>query len=378
MVKILIAPDSFKGTLTSKEAGDIIQSAFMKAGYDGAVALPVSDGGDGMTEAVRDAIGGEIIETTVKGPLFYAVTARYILNGKTAVIESAESCGLILVPEGERDVMNSTTYGVGQMISDALSRGAENIVIGLGGSAANDGGTGAACALGVKFYGEHNFIPVGRTLGNIKKIDYSALNPRLKSARIIACCDVTNPFYGKNGAAYVFAGQKGASPEEIKRLDEGLKHLAGLITGCDLKTLPGSGAAGGLGGGIAAFLGGELKNGFTVVSSLLGLEEKIKAADIVITGEGKTDSQTSGGKLPAGVAALCKKYGRKCILISGCIDGDISPLFKMGITKAYSAVPTVPKKLPSKTEAADALYGAALRAAQDLEKEQTAECGGLI
>ena len=339
----------------------------MKEGFDEIVMLPASDGGDGMTEAVRDAIGGQIVEIEVKGPLFQAVKAEYIITGKIAVMESAQACGLMRVPEGERDIMNSTTYGVGQLIADALSRGAENIIIGLGGSATNDGGTGAACALGIKFYGDFPFIPVGRTLENIKKIDYSNLDKGLKSAHIVACCDVVNPFCGKNGAAYVFAKQKGASSEEIKRLDAGLGHISDLVTDCDLKTMPGSGAAGGLGGGIAAFLGGELKNGFEIISSLLGLEEKIKSSDFVITGEGKTDAQTSGGKLPAGVASLCKRYGRPCILISGCIDGDISPLYDMGITTAYATVPIIPKKLPSKTEAADALYTAALKAARKIK-----------
>jgi glycerate kinase len=366
MKNILIAPDSFKGTLTSREAGDIIQSAFMKARFDNITVLPVSDGGDGMTDAVKEALGGKTVKTEVKGPFFETIKAEYILCGKTAVIESAEACGLIRVPEDSRDPMNTTTYGVGQLISDALSKGAENIIIGLGGSATNDGGVGMACALGVKFYSDYSFIPVGRTLINIKRIDLSSLDKRLKNAHITACCDVSNPFCGKNGAAYVYAKQKGASPEEIKRLDAGLEHLADIITNTDLKTFPGSGAAGGLGGGIAAFLGGTLMKGFEVISGLLGLEKKIQETDIVITGEGKTDSQTSSGKLPAGIASICKKYSKTCILISGCIDGDISSLYDTGVTKAYATVTDIPKKLPSKREAADTLYTTALKAAKEL------------
>lgn len=369
MKRILISTDSYKGTLSSKEAGEIINSAFMREGFFDNLVLPLSDGGDGMTEAVREAAGGETVRAEVKGPLFEQVAAEYVRIGKTAVIESSQACGLVRVPENSRDVMNATTYGVGQLILHALSGGAENIILGLGGSATNDGGTGMACALGVKFYGDYPFIPVGRSLENIKRIDMSGLDPRVKRANIIACCDVDNPFFGKNGAAYIFATQKGASKEEVRRLDKGLSHLASLITNVDLKNLPGSGAAGGLGGGIAAFLGGNLKRGFDVISSFVCLEDKIRQFDMVITGEGKTDFQTLSGKLPAGVAAVCKKYSKKCILISGCIEGDISPLFERGISLAYAAAEEVPQKTPDKTEAADALYRTALRAAKEIKAD---------
>lgn len=367
MKRILIATDSYKGSLSSKDVGEIINSAFLREGFGENVVLPVSDGGDGMTEAVKEAVGGEIVNVSVKGPMFDEVSAEYVLLGKTAIIESSRACGLSLVPEKQRDVMNATTYGVGQMIAHALSKGAENIIIGLGGSATNDGGTGMAAALGVKFYGDYPFIPVGRTLENIKRIDKSGLDKRLLKANIVACCDVDSPFCGKKGAAFMFAGQKGASAEEIKRLDAGLAHLASLIPDINLKKQQGSGAAGGLGGGIVAFLGGTLKRGFDVMSGLIGLEDKIKMFDMVITGEGKTDVQTLTGKLPSGIAALCKKHGKECIIISGCVEGDISPLFDAGVSAVYPTVEDVPKKTPSQMDAADALYRTALKVAKEIK-----------
>lgn len=368
-------PDSFKGTLTSAEAGEIIKTAFCEAGFPRAAAFAVSDGGDGAAEAIFSGLGGEKIAVSVMGPLFTEVCAEYLLFGKSAFIESASCYGLGLVPEQNRDVMNATTFGVGQMILHALARGAETVLVGLGGSAGNDGGAGCAAALGVRFYNAAGraFIPTGRTLADVFKIDFSNRDKRLVNTNLTALCDVANPFYGKNGAARVFAKQKGASAEEIKRLDEGLRHLAGLITHCELQNLPGSGAAGGLGGGIAAFLGGTLKSGFDVFASLLGLSEKIKNADLVITGEGKTDFQTLSGKLPAGVAALCKKHGKPCLLISGCIQGDMAPLYEMGITAAYATVPSAPKRTPDKAAAAGALYKTAQKAARDVKNSAKPE-----
>lgn len=359
IMKILIATDSFKGTFSSLDAGEIIRSAFSDCGFDDVTVLAVSDGGDGLIEAARFIDGGRVIRANVKNPFFNEVTAKYVMVGDTAVIESAEACGLAY----GKDVMNATTYGVGQLILSAISNGAKKIILGLGGSGTNDGGAGMACALGAKFYDTYSFIPVGRNLVNVKRTDLSKMSKKLDGVEIIGCFDVDSPFCGEYGAAYRFARQKGATPAEVERLDEGLSVFADAV-GID-KTLPGSGAAGGLGGGIAAFLGGKLKKGFDVMSSLLGIENAVKNADVVITGEGKTDIQTLAGKLPYGIADLCYSYGRHCILISGCTDGDIEPIYDAGVSQIFTCYDKIPKTL-DKDDAKKRLYSAACRAAESL------------
>ncbi len=358
-MKILITTDSFKGTFSSSEAGEIIRSAFADSGFDDVTVLPVSDGGDGLTEAALYIKGSKVVKTKVKNPFFNEVTAKYVIVGDSAIIESAEACGIMY----GKDVMNATTYGVGQLMLSAIANGAKKLIIGLGGSGTNDGGAGMACALGAKFYDTYSFIPVGRTLGNVKKADLSKMNKNLKDVEIIACSDVDSPFCGNAGAAYRFARQKGAAPAEVERLDAGLESFASVV-GID-KALPGSGAAGGLGGGLAVFAGAKIRRGFEVLNPLLGIEDAVRSADVVITGEGKTDIQTLAGKLPYGIAELCYSYGRHCILISGCTDGDIETIYDAGVSQIFTCFEEPPKTL-DKDDARKRLYSASCRAANSL------------
>lgn len=360
----LILVDSFKGTFSSARAGGIIKSAFLRAGFGSVDCLPVSDGGEGFADAAAGKIGGNKINAAVTGPLFEKTDASYILAGKTAVIESAEACGLKLVPKSRRDPLKTTTYGVGELVAHAVLNGAEDIIIGLGGSATNDGGTGFACALGGKFYGTRSPVPVGGTLKDITSVDLSAVNAKYSGVSITGCYDVSTPFCGEDGASRVYSPQKGADQAGVEILEAGMKNLAGLISPPDLFTLRGGGAAGGLGGGIAAFTGGSLKRGFDYISSLLKLEEIIPRYDLVVTGEGKTDPQTLYGKLPAGVAAICLAKGVDCFLISGAVVGDLTKLYGLGVTKSFAAAPPYKEgESINITLAEKNLYSAALRAA---------------
>lgn len=344
--KILVAVDSFKGCFSSVEAGDIIKEVLVSEGFTNISVMGVSDGGDGFTEAVSALHGAVVKKVNVKGPFFYEVPAKYVLFGDTAVIESAQACGIVY----GLDVMNSTTYGVGQMIDDAVANGAKHIVLGLGGSATNDGGSGMLCALGAVFNKKHPFIPAGRTLCNITDADFSAVSEKMKDIDVLGCCDVNAVFNGKNGAAYRFAKQKGASSEEIKRLDSGLEHLSRYYKK-GISDIAGTGAAGGLGGAILMLPKGKLESGFKLFARLSDLENAISSADIVITGEGKTDARSAEGKLPSGIALTCKTYNKPCYIICGCTDGDISTLNEYGVLKVFPSYDKPQKQI----EKADAV-----------------------
>ncbi|MBQ6043765.1 MAG: glycerate kinase [Clostridia bacterium] len=360
-MKILVACDSFKGSFSSAKAGDIIRSGLIEGGIREVEVCPVSDGGDGFGSVTARVEGAEKRTAKVKDAFFGETEAEYhIINGD-AYIESARACGLRF----GKDVMRATTYGVGQLIYSAAVNGAKNIYVGLGGSGTNDGGCGMACALGVKFYSDYSFIPTGRNLREIKRIDTASLFPIIKNANVFACTDVDAPFYGKNGAALTFSRQNGATAEEALRLDDGMKHLASLLS-VDVNSLPGSGAAGGLGGGIAAFLGGKIVFGFDVIEQLVGLEEKVAKADIVITGEGRTDSQTARGKLPARVAELCKAHRKPCYIISGSVKGDVSYLADMGVSGIFASYAESPAQI-DKTDAEKRLRAVACKAAESIK-----------
>ncbi|UUA77109.1 glycerate kinase [Bacillus amyloliquefaciens] len=346
-MKIIIAPDSFKESMTSKEAADSIEKGF-KAVFPDAeyTKIPAADGGEGTVQALTDATGGSIIKKTVTGPLGTPVNAAYGLlgDGRTAVIEIAEASGLHLVPRHLRDPLNTTTRGTGELIADAASRGASEIIIGLGGSATNDGGTGMASALGVRFLNEEGqeIHDGGGALHTLASIDISRLSPDLKHIRFRAACDVENPLTGENGASYVFGPQKGASEKTKVVLDRNLYHFADVLRrqhDIEADNVKGAGAAGGLGAGLIAFLQAEIQSGIDVVLDTLSFSDQIRDADLVITGEGQIDGQTIFGKTPAGIAARAAAQEIPVIALAGSLGKNFEHVYSAGITAVFSIVP---------------------------------------
>jgi glycerate kinase len=348
-MKIVIAPDSFKENLTSLEVASEIEKGLRRVWPDAeCIKVPMADGGEGTVQSLVDATGGELVKCEVAGPLGNAVTATYGLlgGGKTAVIEMAEASGLPLAPKDKRNPLAATSFGTGQLIADALYRGVEEIIIGLGGSATNDGGAGMAQALGVRFLDSEggpitDYLGGGR-LDEIVKIDTRWINPALCRVRILVACDVTNPLTGEKGASRVYGPQKGATPAMVELLDRNLAHYAALIwrdLGIDVAGRPGAGAAGGMGAGLMAFTGATLKRGVELVVAATRLEEHMQGADLAITGEGRVDFQTAFGKTPSGVAAAAKKYGVPVIAIGGGLSDDANGVFQHGIDGLESATP---------------------------------------
>ena len=335
-MKVLIAPDSYKGSLSASEVSEIIAKNISLSGKSEVYKLPMSDGGEGFSETVTAACGGETITVKVKNPHGKLINASYGIikdKVKTAVIDVASASGLILISKFDRDPVTSSTYGTGQMILDAVNRGCKKIILGLGGSATNDCGTGILSALGIRFYTREN-VEIknicGGNLCDVARIDTSDLSEKLLKTQFVIACDVDNPLVGENGAAYVYAPQKGATKEGVIFLDNCLRHFASVIEsqfGKDIATMKHGGAAGGIAAGLSVFFNTEIKSGFDIVSSVTELEEKVKKSDIVITGEGCTDSQSLCGKLPVQVAKISAKYNKPCILISGNVlltDEEIS------------------------------------------------------
>ena len=329
-MRIVVAIDSWKGTLTSTEAGEAVARGLASASEAEIDVVPVSDGGEGLVEAYRAARGGRIASASCRGPLGGRVTAVLLLVGEEAVIEMASSSGLPLVAESDRDPMRASSLGVGDQILAAIREGARSLVIGVGGSATCDGGAGMAAALGARFLdgrGEE-VEPVGGGLGRIRGIDLSSMDPRVRRARIRVACDVDNPLVGPRGAARVFAPQKGAGPAEVEILEAGIENLAAIVertTGFDMRSPRGGGAAGGLAAGLAAFCGADLAPGFETVALAIGLEEKITTADLVVTGEGTMDEQTLMGKLPSGVASLAARHGVPVVAFCGRARAVLEP-----------------------------------------------------
>ncbi len=350
-MKILMSFDSFKGTLSSIEAGQIAARAAAQKGYEAEI-ISASDGGEGLTESFILARGGKTVMIDSFDPLMNKIKAPITISGDTSVIECASTAGLCLVPPEKRNPALTTTFGLGISIKAALEMGARKIIIGLGGSATNDGGAGMAAALGVVFKksDETAFIPTGGTLGDIAEIDTSKIHPMVKKTQFIACCDVTNPLCGSNGASRIYAPQKGASPDEVNELEKNMASYS-LLIGEEISSYAGSGAAGGLGAAVKYYLSGKLAPGFETVAELIGIENKIAAADIVFTGEGCTDSQTENGKLPAGVAGLCLAHNKPCYIISGAVRGDP----KIGGATRVIAT-TTESGMPSKSTAEQRLY----------------------
>ncbi|SBW04645.1 glycerate kinase I [uncultured Alphaproteobacteria bacterium] len=355
-MKIVIAPDSFKESLSALEAARAIEAGFREVFPDAEyVKVPVADGGEGTAETLVEATGGTIVRLSVTGPLGAPVEAFFGLSGdgELAVIEAATANGLMLVPRERRDPRVTTTYGVGELIRAALDRGARHLIVGIGGSATNDGGAGMLQALGVKLADARgrDLGFGGAALAEIAAIDVSGLDPRLRDCRVEVACDVDNPLCGPKGASAIFGPQKGATPEMVKDLDANLARFAALIgktLGVAVGETPGAGAAGGLGAALLGFLGADLRPGVDIVTAAVGLADAVRDADLVITGEGRIDGQTAHGKTPIGVARVAKRFGKPVIGIAGCLTDEAGEVHAHGIEAIFSILYrccTVPEAL---------------------------------
>lgn len=343
MEKILLVPDSFKGTLSSRQVCQVMAGQLRRFFPQAQVkSIPVADGGEGSVEAFLAAAGGERRTRTVTGPFGEPVEAFYgvLGDGRTAVIEMAACAGLPLA-EGRLNPERATTYGVGELLLAAKEAGCTKAILGLGGSCTNDGGVGAAAALGAKFTRADGtaFVPSGGTLGEIAALDVSPVAQALQGMELTAMCDIDNPLYGEAGAAAVFAPQKGADAAMVARLDAGLRHLGQVAARClgrDFSHLPGAGAAGGLGFGMAAFCGAQLRMGIDAVLDAVGFDSLLPGTDVVFTGEGKIDSQSARGKVVSGVAARCRKAGVPVVAVVGQIGQGFEEMYQQGLTAVFS------------------------------------------
>jgi glycerate kinase len=330
-MRVVVAPDKFKGTLTAKEAAMALSAGWRRVDRQADVdQVPVADGGEGTLDTLLDALGGRRERVTVSGPLGDPVDADFGLvegaGGVTAVVEMARASGLGLVSEARRDPLRATTRGTGELIAAAAEHGPRRIIVCIGGSATNDGGTGMAQALGVRLLDERgrDLAPGGAALRRLDRIDATGLLPGLRRVEVVVACDVDNPLTGSRGASAVYGPQKGASPEDVHLLDDALGHFAAVVfrdLGIDVRDVPGAGAAGGLGAGLVAFLGARLRPGFEVVADALGLEGRLDGADVAVTGEGRYDTQTESGKAPAGVLRLARQAGCRTVLVAGQVEG---------------------------------------------------------
>ena len=368
-MKIIVAPDSFKGSCTSMEASLAIGKGILKVLPDAdIVRIPMADGGEGTVEALLSSCGGRTIETVVTGPLGEKVTCTFgILNNGIAVIEMSAASGLTLVPEGKRNPLITTTFGTGELIKAALDNGCKKIIIGIGGSATNDGGAGMAQALGIslKDSGGNELGFGGGELGKLADIDISNLDPRINGTEIIVACDVTNPLYGEKGASEVYGPQKGATYEMVAVLDNNLKHFSEIIKnklGKDIANIPGAGAAGGLGAGLIAFCNAALKSGINTILDACDFDRHIKDCDLIITGEGRIDAQSAYGKVPAGIAKRAKKFNKPVLVIAGGIGKDASAVYDVGIDGIMAIVNKAMPLDEAMSNAAELLEDAAERA----------------
>ena len=341
-MKFIIAPDKFKGSLTGFEFCDAVteglQMIFKQAEI---VKMPLADGGDGTIEVVKHYLKGEKISITVNDPLFRPIEASYVYAAESqiAFIEMAEASGLKLLAEDEKRVMDTSSFGTGELIVDALDQGAQKIILGIGGSATNDGGMGIASALGYLFLDANSkpLKPIGRHLNGIRSIDDFKKHPRLQAVKFKIACDVSNPFYGDKGAAYIYAEQKGASKDDINFLDQGLRNFRNVLLdqyNIDVQSIDGSGAAGGIGGGAVVFLNGELTSGIDLIKQLANFDQTIDGADWIITGEGKLDAQTLSGKTIDGVVKSAAAKKIPVAALCGSVDLSLEEQQQMGLTYA--------------------------------------------
>lgn len=348
-MKVVIAIDSLKGSLSSMEAGMAIKDGILAAKPDAEVIVkPLADGGEGTTDALIEGMNGERIDLTVTGPMHTPVDAYYgyLKDTNTAVMEMASAAGITLVPDSEKNPLLATSYGVGEMINDAIQRGCRNFIIGIGGSVTNDGGIGMLKALGVRFLDENDEDAGegGQALAKIARIDVSGMNPLLKECHIQVACDVNNPLCGENGSTYVYGPQKGVTEDMKKTLDEAMAHFARVTSETlenDYLNTPGAGAAGGLGYAFLAYTGAALTPGIELILDAVGLEEELSSADVVVTGEGRLDFQTAMGKAPVGVARLAKKYNAKVIAFAGSVTKEATACNKEGIDAFFPILRSV-------------------------------------
>jgi glycerate kinase len=345
-MKLLFASDSFKGSLSSADTIELLTKAAREVFGDDTLTsgVAVADGGEGTTDAVIEAVGGEKITVDVKGPLFEPEKAFYgKLSDTSAVMEMAAASGLPMVPDGQRNPLNTTTYGTGQMVKDALDRGFTDLSIAIGGSATNDGGMGAMIALGARFLDAsgNELKGTGSDLEKVADIDVSGLDIRLKNCHITVMCDVTNPLCGPDGATYTFGKQKGGTPEILDRLEKGMQNYRDVIRrkfGIDPDQLSGGGAAGGLGTALRVFLNGEMKSGIETVLDLIHFDERLQGVDLVVTGEGRTDWQSCFGKVLQGVGDRCAKHDIPAIALSGSLGDGADKIFGHGICSVMTTV----------------------------------------
>ncbi|MFT8340964.1 MAG: glycerate kinase [Clostridium beijerinckii] len=362
---IVLAPDSFKESMTAKEACEAMERGIKKANSNiKCLHVPMADGGEGTMQSLVDATNGEIYSLKVMGPLGNEVEAQYGILGdkEIGILEMASASGIHLVPPDQRNPLLTTTYGTGQLIKACLDKGVKKLLIGIGGSATNDGGAGVIQALGGKLLDDkgNELALGGGELGKLNSLDLKNFDPRLKDVLIEVACDVNNPLCGEKGASNVFGPQKGATQEMIAILDNNLRHYADVIKkelGKDVLDEPGAGAAGGLGAGLMAFLNGTLKKGIEMVIEYASLEEKVKEADMVWTGEGSIDFQTQYGKTPLGVATIAKKHNKPVIALAGRVGEDIEVLYESGIDSIFGI-----------TKGATSLEEALVKGQENIEK----------
>jgi glycerate 2-kinase len=346
-MKVVVAPDKFKGSLSASEAADAISRGVAHADPEAEIdRVPMADGGEGTVGALVAATGGTVREIEVTGPLGEKVKARFGLlgDGQTAVLEMAQASGLVLVPSERRDPLRATTFGTGELLLAAVDAGARRIIIGIGGSATNDGGAGLAQALGFRLVdqGGDPIAAGGGSLGALHHIENGPASERLRSVEIAVACDVDNPLCGPRGASAVYGPQKGASPEMIQTLDRGLDHLARIIErdlGTSVRDLPGAGAAGGLGAGLVAFAGGKLELGVELVIRAVGLADRLRGADLCLTGEGSLDGSSTFGKTAIGVARLARSLGCPTLAAAGTLGAGVEEVLACGVDAYFSLTP---------------------------------------
>ncbi len=345
-MKFVIAPDKYKGSLTAFEFCNAVEEGLnMALEKTEIIKMPLADGGDGTIDVVKHYLKGDIVKVKVNDPMFRTIEAQYLFSKETKIsyIEMTEASGLKLLKEGEKNCMLTTTFGTGELIADALQKGAKEIILGIGGSATNDAGIGMASALGFRFLDANNAVlePKGENLIHIKTIDSSGVNPLLKNLVVKVACDVTNPLYGKNGAAYIYASQKGASNEDIEALDNGLRNYSKIVQrqfGIDTQQIEGAGAAGGMGAGSMVFLNAQLTSGIDLIKELADFDTNIKGADWVITGEGKLDDQTLSGKTISGVIKSAKNQNVSVAALCGSVNISVNTQKELGLDYAVSIV----------------------------------------
>ena len=344
-MRFLFASDSFKGTISSEQSIRLLTEAAKKVFPDCETkGIPVADGGEGTVEAIVGATGGVIKKIKVHGPLMEEAEAFYgIFHENSAVIEMAAASGLPMVPFNLRNPLNTTTYGTGELINDALNNGIRKLAIAIGGSATNDGGMGAMRALGIRFLDAsgNEIMGTGADLEKVSDIDISGLNPKVKEAEITVMCDVTNPLTGPDGATYTFGKQKGATPEIADRLEVGMKNYARVMRerlNIDVEMKPGAGAAGGLGAALCGFLNAVLKSGIDTVLDLIEFDKQLEGTDLVITGEGRIDWQSAFGKVPSGIGERCKKKGIPAVAIVGGMGNGAEKIFEFGVESIMSTI----------------------------------------